>query len=74
MPHGDFSDMASLVLLAAGVQLTAYTELSFAEVGPFKPSFNSVSRPHHPGRASRLREVELSGAMHCARLAASLYD
>ena len=47
MPHGDFSDIASLVLFGLGTQLTAYTELSFAEVGPFKPCFDGAATPAH---------------------------
>uniref|UniRef100_A0A7S1AY63 Transmembrane protein 35A n=1 Tax=Noctiluca scintillans TaxID=2966 RepID=A0A7S1AY63_NOCSC len=40
MPHGDFSDLAALMLIAGGCQQIFKPEMQFAKYHPFKPFFD----------------------------------
>jgi len=43
MPHGDFSDIASLVMLVGGIQHIFYPHICFNKVGPLIASFDKTS-------------------------------
>jgi len=41
MPHGDFSDLAAVALIAGGVQQVFYPAYNFEGFGMIKPFFDS---------------------------------
>jgi hypothetical protein len=44
MPHGDFSDLAAVTLLAGGFQQMFYPALQFSDLGPFKAFFSTSAQ------------------------------
>lgn len=45
MPHGDFSDIAALTCLGAGVASLWSPDLWYQTIGPLKPMFDTPATP-----------------------------